>query len=61
MAQDIETEEKGPSFEEIAELIKSGKPVPGIREIPEQLNTEPPSASSSLVPPKKPWEKAVSE
>jgi hypothetical protein len=61
MAQGMENEEKGPSFEEVAELIKSGKPVPGIREIPEQLNTEPPSMPSSLAPPKKPWEKVVSE
>jgi hypothetical protein len=48
---------KSPSFDEIVELISSGKPVPGIRQIPEQLSTEPPSTSASPTPPKKPWEK----
>jgi hypothetical protein len=47
---------KGPSFDEIVELISSGKPVPGIRQIPDQLSTEAPSISSASTPPKKPWE-----
>jgi Family of unknown function (DUF5572) len=51
------TEEKGASFEEIIQLITTGQPVPGIRQIPDQLSTELPSASSIPVPPKKPWEK----
>lgn len=56
-----ENEPKGPSFEEIAEFISTGKPVPGIRQIPDQLSVETPSISSNAVPPKKPWEKIVSE
>ena len=57
MAPDAENEPQGPSFDEIVELISTGKPVPGIRQIPDQLNKDPPSTSSSPVPPKKPWEK----
>lgn len=49
-------DDKGPSFDEVVELIQSGKPIPGIRQIPEQLNTETPSVSSSVTSPKKPWE-----
>ena len=52
---------KGPSFDEIVDLITTGKPVPGIRQIPDQLNTEIPSTSSTPTPPKKPWEKNGSE
>jgi len=51
------SEEKTASFEEIIQLITTGQPVPGIRQIPDQLSTEPPSTSSSPAPPKKPWEK----
>jgi hypothetical protein len=57
MALDAENEPKGPSFDEIVELISTGKQVPGIRKIPDQLSTDPPSTSSSSAPPKKPWEK----
>jgi hypothetical protein len=57
MAPDAENEPKGPSFDEIVELISTGKPVPGIRQIPDQLSTDLPSTSSNPVPPKKPWEK----
>jgi Family of unknown function (DUF5572) len=53
----VDDDYKGPSFDEIVELISSGKPVPGIRQISEQLSTEPPSTSASPAPPKKPWEK----
>ena len=48
----------GPSFDEIVELIMTGKPVPGIRAIPDKLSDEPPSVSSTI-PPRKPWEKHV--
>jgi len=61
MTPHVENDPKGPTFDEIAELISTGKPVPGIQQIPDQLSLEPPSVSSSLAPPKKPWEKAVSE
>jgi len=54
-------EVQGPSFDEIVDLITTGKPVPGIRQIPDQLSTEIPSTSSTPTPPKKPWEKDVSE
>jgi len=60
MASDSE-DVKGPSFDEIVDLITTGKPVPGIRQIPDQLSTEIPSTSSTPTPPKKPWEKDVSE
>ena len=54
----IETkEQKGASFDEIIQLITTGQPVPGIRQIPDQLSAEPPSASSVPAPPKKPWER----
>jgi hypothetical protein len=56
-ASDENIESKGPSFDEIVELISTGKPVPGIRQIPEKLSLEAPSTSSSPAPPKKPWEK----
>ena len=48
--------DSGPSFDDVVELITTGRPVPGIREIPNQINTEPPSASSGVTAPKKPWE-----
>jgi len=48
------------SFDEIVEYIKMGKEVPGIRDIPDLVSTETPSASTIPVPPKKPWEKEVS-
>ena len=47
----------GPSFEEIVELISSGKPVPGIRQIPDVLSSDLPSESTVKEPPKKPWER----
>jgi len=59
LATEIDNDSKGPSFDEIVELISSGKPVPGIRQIPDQLSTEPPSISSSPAPPRKPWESRV--
>jgi hypothetical protein len=49
-----------PTFAEIVELITSGKPIPGIKEIPPTLLTEQaskPSASKR----RKPWEKDVPE
>ncbi|KAI8054685.1 hypothetical protein BDF22DRAFT_742626 [Syncephalis plumigaleata] len=47
------------SFQAICELIAAGKPVPGIRYIPDRLNEEPPS-QSSMTPRPKPWEKSSS-
>jgi hypothetical protein len=44
------------SFQEICELIASGKPVPGIRQIPNRLNDQEPS-KSTMKPRPKPWEK----
>jgi hypothetical protein len=55
----VTSETNGPSFDEIVELISAGKPIPGIRQIPDTLSTELPSISSSTVPPKKPWEQKV--
>lgn len=49
-----------PTFAEIVDLITSGKPIPGIKEIPPTLLTDQasrPSASKR----KKPWEKDVPE
>jgi len=48
------------SFAEIVELITSGKPVPGIREISNTLNTAPPSQSTTQRR-KKPWEVAAEQ
>jgi hypothetical protein len=49
-----------PTFAEIVELITSGKPIPGIKEIPPTLLTDQaskPTASKR----RKPWEKDVPE
>lgn len=45
------------SFHAIVELIATGQEekIPGIRDIPLQINTEPPS-QSQMERPKKPWE-----
>ncbi|KAK6503012.1 hypothetical protein TWF481_008048 [Arthrobotrys musiformis] len=43
------------SFAHIVELITSGKPIPGIREIPNTLNAAPPTQSSAQQR-RKPWE-----
>ncbi|RVD88476.1 uncharacterized protein DFL_002661 [Arthrobotrys flagrans] len=43
------------SFAHIVELITSGKPIPGIREIPNTLNAAPPTHSSAQQR-RKPWE-----
>ncbi|KAK3806422.1 MAG: hypothetical protein J3Q66DRAFT_359055 [Benniella sp.] len=43
------------SFQEICELIAAGKPIPGIRQIPDNLAEGTPS-ESKLVPKLKPWE-----
>ena len=43
------------TFAEIVELIHSGRPVPGIKEIPDQLAEGAPSETSTTLP-KKPWE-----
>lgn len=45
-----------PTFAEITQLVKDGKPVPGIENIPDTLSTEKPS-SPLLQPVIKPWEK----
>ncbi|KAG0322965.1 hypothetical protein BGZ97_001877 [Linnemannia gamsii] len=44
------------SFQEICELIASGKPIPGIRQIPDNLAEGTPS-EAKLAPKLKPWEK----
>ncbi|KAG0346215.1 hypothetical protein BG004_002162 [Podila humilis] len=46
------------SFQEICELIASGKPIPGIRQIPNNLAEGTPS-SPKLAPKRKPWERAT--
>ncbi|EGX43480.1 hypothetical protein AOL_s00215g216 [Orbilia oligospora ATCC 24927] len=43
------------SFAQIVELITSGKPIPGIREIPNTLNAAPPTQNSAQQR-RKPWE-----
>lgn len=45
-----------PSFQELCALIAEGKPIPGIRHIPNELAQGTPAAPV-LSPPKKPWEK----
>ncbi|ODV90876.1 hypothetical protein CANCADRAFT_113028 [Tortispora caseinolytica NRRL Y-17796] len=44
------------SFQDIAELILSGKAVPGIKEVPSIELGEAAASSSSMSPKKKPWE-----
>jgi hypothetical protein len=41
---------------QLAEMIAKGETVPGIREIPNIINDQPPT-ESKLSPVKKPWEK----
>jgi len=53
--------ETGPSFDEIVELIATGKPVPGVRTIADQVSTETPSNTSTPMAPKKPWEKQMKD
>ncbi|KAF8920468.1 hypothetical protein BGZ58_004356 [Dissophora ornata] len=43
------------SFQEICELIAAGKPIPGIRQIPNNLAEGTPS-EAKLAPKLKPWE-----
>ncbi|KAK6528720.1 hypothetical protein TWF694_003960 [Orbilia ellipsospora] len=43
------------SFAQIVELITSGKPIPGIKEIPNTLNTAPPTQNTAQQR-RKPWE-----
>ncbi|KNE64851.1 hypothetical protein AMAG_10186 [Allomyces macrogynus ATCC 38327] len=47
------------TFAEIVKLVSEGKPVPGIRDIPDVLNMAPP-AVSRMAAPRKPWEQAAS-
>ncbi|KAF3921397.1 hypothetical protein ABW21_db0200391 [Orbilia brochopaga] len=46
------------SFAQIVELITSGKPIPGIREIPNTINAAPPTQSTAQQR-RKPWETTV--
>ncbi|POY75728.1 hypothetical protein BMF94_1351 [Rhodotorula taiwanensis] len=46
-----------PTFAELAQMIATGAPVPGIRDIPDLLAEGKPSESTAQVP-KKPWERA---
>ncbi|KAG0202729.1 hypothetical protein BGX28_004863 [Mortierella sp. GBA30] len=48
------------SFQEICELIASGKPIPGIRQIPNSLAEGTPS-EAKMAPKPKPWEKKTTE
>ncbi|EPS43005.1 hypothetical protein H072_3004 [Dactylellina haptotyla CBS 200.50] len=48
------------SFAQIVELITSGKPIPGIREIPNTINAAPPT-QSTLQQRRKPWEIAAEQ
>ncbi|KAJ1729199.1 hypothetical protein LPJ72_005095 [Coemansia sp. Benny D160-2] len=43
------------SFVEIVDMIVQGKEIPGIRDIPDLINDQTPSASTAKAPPK-PWE-----
>ncbi|GAA6042339.1 hypothetical protein JCM8097_003854 [Rhodosporidiobolus ruineniae] len=56
-----ETPPYPPSFAEIAQLIATGAPIPGIRTIPDQLASDAPSrstlASSGSGAGRKPWER----
>ncbi|KAJ1770292.1 hypothetical protein LPJ54_004849 [Coemansia sp. RSA 1824] len=44
-----------PSFAQVVQMIANGEEIPGIRDIPDQLNQEQPSKSTACAPPK-PWE-----
>ena len=48
------------SFGDVAELIQSGKPVPGIREIPKTL-LEGQASASTAVARRKPWEQKATQ
>ncbi|KAJ1799750.1 hypothetical protein LPJ59_001609 [Coemansia sp. RSA 2399] len=43
------------SFAEVVDMIVKGKEIPGICDIPDKLNDQTPSESTSVAPPK-PWE-----
>jgi hypothetical protein len=43
------------AFSRIVELIKSGEPIPGVKEVPDIINRAPPSLSIRAER-KKPWE-----
>ncbi|KAJ2402055.1 hypothetical protein GGI23_000987 [Coemansia sp. RSA 2559] len=43
------------SFAEVVDMIMKGKEIPGICDIPDKLNDQTPSESTSIAPPK-PWE-----
>ncbi|BGP55912.1 hypothetical protein JCM8202v2_003519 [Rhodotorula sphaerocarpa] len=47
-----------PTFAELAHLIATGAPVPGIRDIPDRLADDEPSESRAE-PMKKPWERDI--
>ncbi|GAA5947994.1 hypothetical protein JCM3775_002283 [Rhodotorula graminis] len=47
-----------PTFAELAALIASGEPIPGIRDIPDELAPEPPSEPKAQAR-RKPWEDHV--
>ncbi|KAI8806090.1 hypothetical protein BJ742DRAFT_774587 [Cladochytrium replicatum] len=44
------------SFAKICEMVARGEPIPGIKQIPDKINEEAPSAST-LKPRRKPWER----
>lgn len=48
-----------PTFAQIVAMITSGQPIPGIREIPDEISTE--ISEPKLPKRRKPWEKDVPE
>ncbi|KAJ8659745.1 hypothetical protein O0I10_004338 [Lichtheimia ornata] len=60
--EENDDEDKPPkfTFQELVEMIESGKEVPGIRQIPNKLNDGTPSEPKMPVR-RKPWEKAVED
>jgi len=61
---DPESDEKAPypmSFAHIVELITTGKPIPGIKQIPDTLHGEEASTVSAKAPRRKPWETTLAE
>ncbi|CDH50842.1 hypothetical protein RO3G_04467 [Lichtheimia corymbifera JMRC:FSU:9682] len=57
-----ENDDKPPkfTFQELVEMIESGKEIPGIRQIPNKLNDGTPSEPKMPVR-RKPWEKALED
>ncbi|RIB13212.1 hypothetical protein C2G38_1937123, partial [Gigaspora rosea] len=52
--QDVKTD--GKTFQQLAEMIRTNQPIPGIKNIPDEINRGTPS-NSTIKPRPKPWEK----